>query len=131
MMRWPKRWGRSWPPCWDADGVVDPVLGQIQGTTPGLPLPLLHFAYEGLAWCGQSARRPRAQGVVLRERLDRAHRTVLDAAGYDEAGAELTARPSPEALLAATELSGLKLHRLHGIPRAALDGRLAETSCAR
>jgi DNA-3-methyladenine glycosylase II len=114
---------------WDALCAADPVLGRIRSAKPGLRPPLFHSAYEALAWCVLSARRPHAQGVALRERLNRAHGTVLDvAAGPGAGGAELTVLPSPEQLLAVTELPGLpevKLRRLHGIARAALDGQLA------
>lgn len=107
---------------WDALGAADPALGRIQAAKPGLRPPLFHSAYEALTWCVLSARRPDAQGALLRERLHRAHGTVLDAEGL-----ELTVLPSPEQLLAVTELPGLpevKLRRLHGIARAALSGRL-------
>ena len=107
---------------WDALGAADPVLRRIRTATPGLRPPLFHSAYEALAWCVLSARRPHAQGVVLRERLNRAHGAVLDVDGI-----ELTVLPSPQQLLAVTQLPGLpevKLRRLHGIARAALEGRL-------
>ena len=61
-------------------------------------------------------------GVALRERLNRAHGAVPDVAG-----AELTALPGPEAILAVTELASLPeftLRRLHGVARAALDRHL-------
>lgn len=112
---------------WDALGATDPVLGRLQAVRPGLRPPLFHSAYEALAWCILSARRPHAQGVVLRERLNNTHGTVMQVDGFDVEGAELTVLPSPAQLLAVTELPGLpevKLSRLHGVARAALDGRL-------
>lgn len=107
---------------WDALGAADPVVGRLQAATPGLRPPLFHSAYEALAWCVLSARRPAAQGAALRERLSRAHGTVLDVGGT-----ELAVLPSPEQLLALDSFPSLpevKLRRLHGLARAALDGRL-------
>jgi DNA-3-methyladenine glycosylase II len=78
---------------------------------------------KALGWAVLSARRPRAQMMTLRERLS-------DVAGEHfalDGGPGVTAFPTPQALLAVTSLPGLpeeKLRRLHGVARAAMDGRL-------
>lgn len=107
---------------WDALGSADPVLGRLQAARPGLRPPLFHSAYEALLWCVLSARRPHAQGVALRERLNRAHGTVLEIDGM-----EVPVSPAPEQMLAVASLPSVpewKLRRMHGVARAAADGRL-------
>lgn len=107
---------------WDALGSADPVLGRLQAARPGLRPPLFHSAYEALLWCVLSARRPHAQGVALRERLNRAHGTVLEIDGT-----EVSVSPAPEQMLAVASLPSVpewKLRRMHGVARAAADGRL-------
>jgi DNA-3-methyladenine glycosylase II len=101
----------------------DDVLGPLAAAAPGLRPPLFSSAYEALGWAVLSARRPRAQMMTLRERLS-------DVAGEHfalDGGPGVTAFPTPQALLAVTSLPGLpeeKLRRLHGVARAAMDGRL-------
>lgn len=111
---------------WDALAATDPVLARFVATVPGLRPPLFHSAYEALAWCILSARRPAAQGAALRERLSRAHGTVLTVGGE-----VVPVLPTPEQLLAVDAFPSLpevKLRRLHGLARAALDGRLDTAS---
>jgi DNA-3-methyladenine glycosylase II len=58
----------------------------------------------------------------VRDRLGQAH-----GATFDLAGQQLAAFPAPEALLRVESFPGLppeKIERLHGVARAALDGRL-------
>jgi DNA-3-methyladenine glycosylase II len=103
-------------------GARDPAIGLLQRTAPGLRPVLFHSPYEAAAWSVISARRARAQAIVLRTRLSTmvGHRFTL-------AGMEQYAFPTPEALLTVDELPGLPAQRiswLHGIARAALDGRL-------
>jgi DNA-3-methyladenine glycosylase II len=111
----------------DARGFVtmaeqDDLLAPLVAAAPGLRPPQFVSAYEALAWAVLSARRPRAQMKVLQNRL-------AEAAGqpFELAGERLWAFPTPAALLELDGLPGLpevKLHRLHGVAQAALDGRL-------
>jgi DNA-3-methyladenine glycosylase II len=101
----------------------DDLLGPLVAAAPGLRPPLFSSAYEALSWAILSARRPRAQMLTLRQRLSEqaGEQFALDA------GVGATAFPTPSALLEVASLPGLpeeKLRRLHGVARAALDGRL-------
>jgi DNA-3-methyladenine glycosylase II len=111
-----------------AVGQRDPVIGRLQGAAPGLRPPLLHSAYEAAAWCILAARRTAAQARGMRARLAEQAGTVLDVEGE-----QVICLPPPELLLRAAPVRGLdevRLDRLHGVARAALDGRL-DTSALR
>lgn len=100
----------------------DELLAPLVAAAPGLRPPQFVSAYEALAWSVLSARRPRAQMKVLQQR-------VCEAAGqpFDLAGERVWSFPTPEALLGLEGLPGLpevKLDRLRGVARAALDGHL-------
>jgi DNA-3-methyladenine glycosylase II len=103
-------------------GERDPVIGRLQAAAPGLRPPLFYSPYEAAVWCVLSARRPARQMMQVRDRLSHAHGTV-----FDLAGEQLAAPPTPEQLLAVSSFPGLpadRMPRLHGVARAALDGRL-------
>ncbi len=103
-------------------GERDPVIGRLQAAAPGLRPPLFYSPYEAAVWCVLSARRPARQMMQVRERLSRAHGRV-----FELAGEELAALPTPEQLLAVDSFPGIpadRMPRLHGVARAALDGRL-------
>ena len=111
-----------------AVGERDPVIGRLQAAAPGLRPPLFYSPYEAAAWCVLSARRPPRQMMAVRDRLNQAHGVT-----FDLAGERLAAFPSPRQLLEVTEFDGLpevKLTRLHGVARAALDGLLARDRLA-
>lgn len=98
------------------------LLGRLRAAQPGLRPPLFHSAYEAAAWSVLSARRPHQPMAALRERLSRAHGTVLAVAGE-----EVAVFPTPTRLLAVESFPSLpqiKLDRLHGVARAALAGEL-------
>jgi DNA-3-methyladenine glycosylase II len=98
--------------------VEDPLIQRLQAVAPGLRPPLFHSAYEAAAWCVLSARRPAAQMQGVRQRLSEQHGTVLP---------EGACFPTPTQLLAVDRFPGLdavKVERLHGIARAALEGSL-------
>jgi DNA-3-methyladenine glycosylase II len=105
-----------------AIGQRDAVVARLLAAAPGLRPPLFYSPYEAAAWSILSARRPAAAMIALRRRLSEAHgRTFVLA---DE---PLAAFPTPSALLAVEAFPGLptvKLERLHGVARAALEGRL-------
>jgi DNA-3-methyladenine glycosylase II len=105
-----------------AVGERDPVIGALQAAAPGLRPPLFYSPYEAAAWSVLSARRSAGQMRPVRDRLGQAHGAVFDLAGQ-----QLAAFPAPEALLGVESFPGLpadKIDRLHGVARAALDGRL-------
>ncbi len=108
---------------WLAAGERDPVLGRLQHAHAGLRPVLFHSPYEAAAWSIISARRQRAQAATLRTRIAREHGRT-----FTLAGEEVHAFPLPERLLALdatiSGIDGVRLQRLHGIARAALDGAL-------
>jgi DNA-3-methyladenine glycosylase II len=103
-------------------GRRDPVIGRLQHTAPGLRPVLFYSPYEAAAWSVLSARRARSQAIDLRSRLSQGYGRAFTVAGREE-----HAFPTPAALLTVDSLPGLPAPRipwLHGIARAALDGRL-------
>ncbi|HUA42388.1 MAG TPA: hypothetical protein VMA32_12515 [Streptosporangiaceae bacterium] len=107
---------------WLAAGQADPVLGRIQAEYPGLRPVLFHSPYEAAAWAVLSQRRHRAQATALRRRLSEAAGVAFELAGQTEC-----AFPLPGRLLEVGSFPGIdeqRTARLHGVARAALDGRL-------
>jgi DNA-3-methyladenine glycosylase II len=103
-------------------GERDPVLGSVQKAAPGLRPPLFYSPYEAAAWAVLSVRRPPKQMMAVRERLSRAHGAVFDLAGQ-----QLAALPAPEQMLRVESFTGVapdRMERLHGVARAAQEGRL-------
>jgi DNA-3-methyladenine glycosylase II len=103
-------------------GQRDPVLGSLQAAAPGLRPPLFYSPYEAAAWAVLSVRRPPKQMMAVRDRLSRAHGTVFDLAGQ-----QLAALPAPARLLGVGSFPGIpadRIERLHGVARAAQEGRL-------
>lgn len=107
---------------WMRVGETDPVLGSLQREYPGLRPVSFHSPYEAAAWSIISARRQRAQGTVVRNRIAAALGRV-----YGEGREQLFAFPTPERLLELREVQSLeavKVQRLHAVAHAALDGQL-------
>ena len=103
-------------------GDRDPVIGRLQAAAPGLRPPMFYSPYEAAAWSVLSARRPARQMMQVRALLSEAHGRVFDLAGQ-----RLAAFPTPGQLLRVGSFPGLgadKMERLHGVARAALEGRL-------
>jgi DNA-3-methyladenine glycosylase II len=103
-------------------GGRDPVIGALQTAAPGLRPPLFYSPYEAAAWAVLSARRPPRQMMEVRERLSQAHGAV-----FGLAGEQLAALPTPGQMLLVESFPGIpagKMARLHGVARAALEGRL-------
>jgi len=103
-------------------GQHDPVIGRLQAAAPGLRPPLFYSPYEAAAWSVLSARRPARQMMAVRALLSEAHGRTFDLAGQ-----RLAAFPTPSQLLRVSAFPGLppeKIERLHGVARAALEGRL-------
>jgi DNA-3-methyladenine glycosylase II len=108
--------------AWLAVGERDPVLGRLQREHPGVRPVLFQSPYEAAAWSIVSARRPQHQAAVLRRRL-----SEQLGATFDVGGVAMAAFALPERLLEVAAGPGLpetKVARLHGVARAALDGRL-------
>jgi DNA-3-methyladenine glycosylase II len=107
---------------WLAVGERDPVLGDMQRTHEGLRPVLFHSPYEAAAWSIISARRHRAQGTAVRNRLAATFGRV-----FGEGAEQVLAFPMPEQLLKVRELQGLeetRIQRLHAVANAALAGEL-------
>lgn len=103
-------------------GERDPVLRSVQEAAPGLRPPLFYSPYEAAAWAVLSVRRPPKQMMAVRERLSRAHGAV-----FDLAGEQLAALPTPDQMLRVDSFPGVapdRMERLHGVARAAQEGRL-------
>ena len=103
-------------------GERDEVIGDLQRASGWLRPVLFHSPYEAACWAVISSRIRQTQAATVRDGLSAAHGARLTVAGE-----ELPAFPTPEALLSVEEADGLsqeKLRRLHGIARAALEGRL-------
>jgi DNA-3-methyladenine glycosylase II len=103
-------------------GERDPVIGRLQAAAPGLRPPLFYSPYEAAAWSVLSARRPARQMMQVRALLSEAHGRVFDLADQ-----RLAAFPTPGRLLRVESFPGIgpdKIGRLHGVARAALEGRL-------
>ena len=122
------RWPGSSPSTTTATAFLevgrrDPAIGRCSAAAPGLRPVLFHSPYEAAAWAVLSARRGRAQAIALRERLGRGPRPRVHLAGVEQA-----AFPTPAAAARrSTESPALPEQRvawLHGVARAALDGRL-------
>ncbi len=103
-------------------GRRDPVLGAMQHDHPGLRPVSFHSPYEAAAWSIISARRQRAQGTIVRNRIAEQLGRV-----YGDGDERLFGFPIPERLLELEYVQGLeakKVERLHAVARAALDGQL-------
>ena len=101
----------------------DPVLARLHAVAPGFRPALFYSAYEAAVWSVVSARRPRQQGITLRERLCEQHGTT-----FTLAGRPTSAVPTPSRLRAVASVPGLpadRVPRLHAIADAAQQGRLA------
>ena len=98
------------------------MIGALQQAAPGLRPALFHSPYEAAVWSVISARRARAQGITLRERLNETHGTAFELAGQT-----VTALPAPSRLAALTDLPGLpadRIPRLQAVAAAAQRGDL-------
>jgi DNA-3-methyladenine glycosylase II len=113
---------------WLAAGRADPVLGAVQADHPGQRPVLFHSPYEAAAWAMLAQRRHRHQATAVRRRLSASAGRTFNLAGQEE-----HAFPLPEQLLGVDSFPGIdevRLHRLHGVARAALEGRLEATTLA-
>jgi len=105
-----------------AVGERDPVIGKLQHEHGFVRPVLFHSPYEAACAFIIGHRLRITQGRAIRARLARDHGETFDAGGTT-----VHAFPAPHRLLELNELPGInseKVARLHGIARAALDGRL-------
>jgi DNA-3-methyladenine glycosylase II len=108
--------------AWAEVGAHDEVIGRLQSEHPGLRPVLFHSPYEAAAWSILSQRRHRAQATAVRKRLSEEHGRVFQLPGGD-----LASFPLPDDLLRVETFPGLeplRVERLHGVARAALNGQL-------
>ena len=108
---------------YEAVAARDPVVARVLATAPGLRPPLFHSPYEAAAWCVLSLRWNTRQAAAVRDRLAHDHGLPVEVAGV-----AMAAFPTPEQLLAVSAFEGVppvKIERLHGVARAAAEGRLA------
>jgi DNA-3-methyladenine glycosylase II len=106
-----------------AVGRRDPVLRRLQLAAPGLRPPLFHSPYEAAAWAVLSARKPHRQARLVHAAL-----TTKVGRRFDLAGEPAAAFPTPSEVLKLGAFPGIdaeRLDRLHGVARAAADGRLS------
>jgi DNA-3-methyladenine glycosylase II len=101
---------------------ADPFLGSVFDRAPGFRPANFYSAYEAAVWSIVSARRSRAQGIVLRTRLAETAGTVLTVAGQ-----QVPVVPTPAQLLAVESVPGLpadRIPRLRAVAEAAQGGCL-------
>lgn len=104
-------------------GRLEPEVGRLQAAVPGFRPALFYSPYEAAVWSVLSARRSRAQGIRLRQRLIEAHGQFFDLAGVPTG-----ALPTPSRLRQVESLGGLpadRIPRLHAIAEAAGRGELS------
>lgn len=101
---------------------ANPTLAPIFARAPGFRPANFYSPYEAAVWSIISARRPRSQGIGLRERLAEAYGAVLTVAERP-----VPVLPTPSQLLSVEQLPGLpagRLPRLQAIAEAAQHGDL-------
>jgi DNA-3-methyladenine glycosylase II len=105
-----------------AVGERDPAIGKLMETLPGLRPVNFSSPYECAVWAVLSQRINTTQAASIKKRLIASHGKT-----FPLGGVEVGCIPSPEKLLTIETFSGIpavKLERLHGVARAALDGLL-------
>ena len=107
---------------WPAVGARDPIVGAAQRELDNLRPVCFYSAYEAVTSFVIGQRIARRQAAVIK-------RDLADRLGDRPTvgGTAVPAFPRPERLLELREARGLnptKVERLHGLARAALDGRL-------
>jgi len=110
--------GTGWPEV----GERDPVIGRLQRSHDGSRPVAFDSAYEAAAWALIGHRIRIAQAARIKERMSQESGEQLSLHG-----SPIAAFPAPAVLEAGKGLAGLpdvKRHRLIGLGRAALAGRL-------
>jgi DNA-3-methyladenine glycosylase II len=105
-----------------AVGKRDPAVGRLMETLPGLRPVNFSSPYECAVWAVLSQRINTAQAASIKKRLIESH-----GSRFDVGGAEVGCLPAPEKMLAIESFPSLpevKMERLRGVARAALEGLL-------
>src|ERR1700682_3203920 len=105
-----------------AVGKRDTAIGRLMETLPGLRPVNFSSPYECAVWAVLSQRINTTQAASIKKRLIDAHGTT-----FTVGGAEVGCLPSPEKILAVKSfpsIPAVKMERLHGVAKAALDGLL-------
>jgi DNA-3-methyladenine glycosylase II len=120
--------------AWLALGRREPLVGRLQGEFPGFLTAAKSSPYDAAAWAVIAHRMPMAAASKLKSAIAEQHGDVVSrpispgrAADVELGDGRHWVFPSPRALLRVDRVHGLsdeKLARLHGIARAALEGRL-------
>ena len=100
----------------------DPVLARVHNKAPGFRPALFYSPYEAAVWSIISARRPRSQGITLRNRL-----SELYGADFELSRIRTWCIPTPSGLLEMGSMPGMpadRIPRLHAVAEAAQRGRL-------
>ncbi|HEU5486831.1 MAG TPA: hypothetical protein VFU98_18160 [Microlunatus sp.] len=110
--------GRGYAELCRSDRFLAPVFERAPGFRPAN----FHSPYEAAVWSIISARRPRSQGMLLRERLSDRYGTVLTVAGRS-----VPVVPTPSQLMGVEQVAGLpadRMPRLHAVAETARRGDL-------
>jgi DNA-3-methyladenine glycosylase II len=105
-----------------AVGKRDPGVAKLMETLPGLRPVNFSSPYECAVWAVLSQRINTAQAASIKKRLIESHGTT-----FDSRGAEVGCLPTPEKMLAIESFPSIpevKMERLRGVARAALEGLL-------
>jgi DNA-3-methyladenine glycosylase II len=103
-----------------AVGARDPVVAELQRRYPGLRPVSFHSPYEAACWAIMSHRIRITQAASIRRQLAERFGTPVDVADV-----QVPTFPAPAALPERIPLvSQVKSDRLHGVAKAALEGRL-------
>jgi DNA-3-methyladenine glycosylase II len=105
-----------------AVGERDPVIGRLLEATPGFRPVCFPSPYEAAVWGVLAQRISMKAAAAIKRRL-----SVATGARVSGFGQSFDPSPPPRDLLSLSQFPGLadeKLRRLHGVARAALDGRL-------
>jgi DNA-3-methyladenine glycosylase II len=103
-------------------GRRDPAVGKLMETLPGLRPVNFSSPYECATWAVLSQRINTSQAASIKKRLIAAHGTT-----FTVVGAEVGCIPTPEKMIALKSFPSipeLKMERLRGVAKAALDGLL-------
>jgi DNA-3-methyladenine glycosylase II len=105
-----------------AVGKRDPAVGKLMEALPGLRPVNFSSPYECATWAVLSQRINTTQAASIKKRLIAAHGTT-----FEIGGVEVGCIPTPKKMLAIKtfpSIPAVKLERLHGVAKAALDGLL-------
>jgi DNA-3-methyladenine glycosylase II len=103
-------------------GERDEVLARLLTEYRGLRPVLFSTPYEAACWCVLTQRTRMSHAAAVRDRMSAIHGVTMEVDGVTR-----HAFPAPHAVIALDRFDGVsnqKMHRLHAVARAALDGAL-------